>query len=125
MGRIIGGAAPIAGGASLGGPAGALLGTGQVSKAAYAGGRTGYFTGKLLQNMAEPVAKGLRAAVPYAEAAGRLAGPQSLLDLAQMAEPNRRDIGFLGLGSSVDVPGAEPPVLNELYRRLMAKIRGR
>jgi hypothetical protein len=42
-----------------------------------------------------------------------------------MAEPNRRDIGFLGLGSSVDVPGAEPPVLNELYRRLMAKIRGR
>jgi hypothetical protein len=93
--------------------------------AGWQAGKGGYFLGKGLQGIARPIAGALDAAAPAAKMLGRLAGPQSLLDLAQMAEPNRRDIGFLGLGSSVDVPGAEPPVLNELYRRLMAKIRGR
>lgn len=124
MGRIIGAAAPIAGGASIGGIGGAVVGASEAARGSWVGGRTGYFTGKLLQNMSEPVAKGLRAAVPVAEAAGKAAGPQGLLDLAQMAEPNRRDIGTLGIGPSVHVPGEEPPYLNELYRRLMAKIRG-
>ena len=39
-------------------------------------------------------------AAPYLETAAELSGAQSLLDWAQAAEPNRRDIGFFGIGPS-------------------------
>lgn len=78
---------------------GGLSGFGDVQKGAYAGGKSGWFTGKLLQDVAEPVAKGLEAAKPYAQAASTLSGAQGALDLAQMAEPKRQDIGVMGMGT--------------------------
>lgn len=126
IGRIIGGISPIVGGAVTGGTAsgplaamgGAGLGVAGAAKGSYMGGRTGYFTGKLLQRAAPPIANVLEKAVPAAQMFGRMVSPQNMLDLAQVAEPNRRDIGFLGMGHSVDVPGAEPPVLNALAAKL-------
>jgi hypothetical protein len=112
IGRVVGGIAPIIAGAKEGGPVGAMVGVAASSKGAWAGGKTGWFTGKLAQSVAAPVAKILETTLPYARAISNAAGPQGILDLAQMADPNRTDIGFLGAGKSVDVPGAHPPLLN-------------
>lgn len=93
--------------------------------AGWQAGKGGYFLGKAAQSVASPVAKGLATISPYAQAASTLGGAQGIGDLAQMAEPNRRDIGTFGIGPSVDVPGAEPPVINALIEKLMGYIRGR
>lgn len=118
VGRVVGALAPPVVGAYEGGPIGALAGLAGAAKGSWAGGKTGYFSGKLMQKAAAPVASGLSAIAPIAH---QLSGVAGVGDLAQMAEPNRRDIGFLGVGPSVHVPGAEPPVLN----RLAAYLRGR
>lgn len=101
VGRVAGGIAPIVGGASAGGPVGALAGVGAAAKGSWAGGKAGYFTGKLAQQVASPVARGLEAVAPYAQALSSLGGIQGGLDLAQMAEPERRDIGLMGVGPAV------------------------
>ncbi len=93
-GRIVGGITSL--------PAG-LSGFGDVQKGAYAGGRSGYFTGKLAQDVVRPVANVVQKvtdAVPsrVMTVANVVGGVQSGLDLAQMAEPNRTDIGFMGMG---------------------------
>lgn len=131
MGRMIGGAAPVIGGASVGGLGGAALGLAGARQGAWAGGGSGWFLGKVAQGVARPLAGALEAAAPVAQMVGRLAGPQGLGDLAQMAEPERQDIGFLGMGKSVDVPGAHPPLLNAAYGkardaigRLYGRMRG-
>lgn len=98
-GRVIGGIAAPVSGAIYGGPAGAVVGAAEAAKGAWAGGKTGWFTGKLAQGMAAPVASALDKAVPYAQAASTLSGAQGALDLAQMAEPKRQDIGVLGMGT--------------------------
>lgn len=98
IGRVIGGVAPIVGGAYEGGPIGALAGLAAASKGAWAGGKTGWFSGKLVQELAPSVAKGIEAAAPYVTPALRLAGAAQIAnDVAQIAEPGRKDIGFLGV----------------------------
>jgi hypothetical protein len=100
-GKVIGAvAAPIVG-AVEGGPFGGLVGAAEAAKAAWAGGGTGWFTGKLAQSIARPVARGLEAAAPIADAVSKVGGVQGALDLAQMAEPNRHDIGFMGVGGTM------------------------
>lgn len=64
----------------------------------WAAGKGGYWGTKALQGVARPVAAALEKAAPIAEAVAKVGGVQGALDLAQMAEPNRKDIGFLGLG---------------------------
>lgn len=51
-----------------------------------------------------------------------VSGPMGMTDFAQTVEPNRRDIGVMGIGRSVDVPGAHPPALNQLRDYIMAKL---
>jgi hypothetical protein len=121
-GRVLGGISPIAAGAYEAGPVGALAGMAASARGSWAGGKTGWFTGKMLQGIASPVAKGLDAVSPYAQGLSTLGGAGGVGDLAQMAEPNRKDIGTLGIGPSVDVPGAHPPVLNALYRKIMERL---
>lgn len=93
-GRAVGAVVPIVKAGPLG-----MLASG---KGAWAGGKGGWFAGKLAQDAAGPVANALNTAKPYVEgAATTLAGAQGALDLAQMAEPGRRDIGTLGVGKTV------------------------
>jgi hypothetical protein len=99
-GRVIGGSAPIVGGGIAGGPIGALAGVGAAAKGAWMGGKTGWFTGKLAQQVAPPVAAALEKVAPYAQALSTLGGAQGVGDLAQMAEPERRDIGVMGAGAA-------------------------
>lgn len=101
-GRIIGGAAPVIGGAVKMGPAGAAIGAAGAAQGAWAGGKAGWFTGKLAQNLLMPVARAAEVLAPYAQALSTLSGAQGVLDLAQMAEPNRKDIGFFGVGKTQD-----------------------
>jgi hypothetical protein len=73
----------------------------------WAAGKGGYFLGRAMQGVARPVSTALDAAAPVAKILGRLSGVQGVNDLAQMAEPNRTDIGFLGMGASpTNVPAA-------------------
>ncbi len=118
VGRVIGGIAPAIAGGVEGGPVGALAGAAAASKGAWAGGKTGWFSGKLLQEMSAPVAKALTAIEPYLQTVSKLGGAQSALDVAQMAEPNRKDIGTLGVSMNAPRSQAEqdahPALLNLL-----------
>jgi hypothetical protein len=100
VGRVAGGLAPVVGGAAAGGLPGALMGTAAAAKGSWAGGHTGWFTGKLLQNVSGSAADALTAVEPVLQKVANIIGPQALLDLMQTAEPNRHDIGFLGMGTS-------------------------
>lgn len=123
IGRFVGGVAAPVSGAIYGGPAGAIVGAAEAAKGAWAGGKTGWFTGKMLQNMAMPVAKGLSKLAPYAQTLGTLSGAQGVGDLAQMAEPTRKDIGFLGMSlHHQPVPGEDPPLVNALLEALRRKL---
>lgn len=102
IGRVLGGVAPVIAGGMKMGPAGAAIGMAGSAQGAWAGGKTGWFTGKLAQQLMTPVAKVLEAVKPYAQTISTLSGAQALLDLAQMAEPNRTDIGVLGVGKTQD-----------------------
>ncbi len=100
LGQVAGGVE----GALKAGPLGAASG-------AWTGGRAGWFTGKLAQKLAMPVAKVAEALAPYAQTLSTLSGAQGVADLAQMAEPNRKDIGVLGVGSGSPDPN-HPALLN-------------
>lgn len=91
VGRVVGGVTSL--------PAG-LSGFGDVQRGVWAGGRSGWFTGKLIQDVAMPIAKTLERLEPVARAVSQLSGAQGVNDLAQIAEPTRKDIGFLGLAPS-------------------------
>ncbi len=123
-GRMIGAVAPAIGGGAKYGPVGALAGMGQAATGAWAGGKTGWFTGKLAQNIAAPVAKALAAAEPIVEkvATSPLLAAQGGLDLAQMAEPNRSDIGILGMGRSVDTPDVTPAQQDAMYVKAVGQL---
>lgn len=91
-------AATAVGGATYG-PAGAGAGLYGAVKADYRTGRVGWNAGKLTQKaVAGPVARAVEAAAPYLKVLGTLSGAQAVLDLAQMADPKRTDIGVLGVG---------------------------
>lgn len=66
IGRSAGGIAPVVGGLVEGGPIGGLVGMAAAAKGAWAGGKTGWFTGKLAQQLAAPIAKAANAIEPYA-----------------------------------------------------------
>lgn len=110
-GRVIGGISAPVTGAVYGGVPGAVVGAAEASKAAWAGGKTGWFTGKLAQELASPVARAADALAPYAQAISTVSGAQGVLDLAQMADQTRKDIGFLGMAKSDDAskPGVYGP----------------
>ncbi len=63
-------------------------------------GRTAYRVTRAAQNVARPVASAIESAAPVLKAVSAASGAQSALDLAQMAEPSRKDIGTLGIGKS-------------------------
>lgn len=107
VGRAGGAIGSVVGGAMSGEPIAGVVGA---AKGAWLGGKTGWHSGKLLQNVSAPVAKALEKIAPYAQGIATLGGVQSGLDVAQMADPNRTDIGTLGMGSS-PTP--------ELYRKAM------
>lgn len=67
----------------------------------WAAGKGGYFGTKALQGAARTGAAVLEKAAPVLDAAGIVQGG---LDLAQMAEPDRKDIGFFGVGRSIEIP---------------------
>lgn len=121
IGRVIGGLSAPIGGALEAGPAGFLMGSAAASKSAWAGGKTGWFTGKMLQNIAaslEPHVKSIAEAVsPYLHEG---IGAQSALDLAQMADPDRKDIGVLGVGKTVDA--SAPPNQEQRKRQQAAEL---
>lgn len=94
------------------------------SNEGWAAGKGGYFLGKGMQSVAAPVGKLLGKAAPYAQSLSTLGGASGVGDLAQMAEPQRKDIGFLGVGPSQNVPGAEPPWLNAVLGRLYGRFTG-
>jgi hypothetical protein len=73
--------------------------------AGWQAGKGGYFLGKGLQAVARPVAAVLDAVAPFAQSLATIGGAQSFLDLAQMANPKRTDIGTLGV--SVGAPRSE------------------
>jgi len=93
------------------------------SKAGWAAGKGGYFLGKGAQAVAEPVANALDKAVPYAQTLSTLAGAQGVLDLAQIAEPQRKDIGFLGIKAGDPVDPNHPALLNLLAMKAADAIK--
>lgn len=107
-----------------------------IGPGAWAGGKAGWFSGKLMQSAAAPVASVMEKALPYSQALSTVAGAQGVNDLAQMAEPNRTDIGFMGVGSSPQramhmTPEAyaqydkdHPTLLRDVYNRVKAKLIG-
>ena len=105
LGQVAGGIE----GAIKGGPLGAAGG-------AWAGGRAGYYTGALAQKMAAPVAAMAEKAAPYAQALSTLSGMQGLLDMAQISDPTRKDIGVGGVTiGDKRAPGDDhPAALNAL-----------
>lgn len=108
IGQLIGGVE----GAMKGGPLGMAGGV-------WAGGKAGWHTGKLAQRVAAPIASGLEKVAPYAQALSTLGGVQGVNDLAQMAEPQRKDIGFLGMAPSQ--PDQPAPQMTPEQRALYDK----
>lgn len=90
-GRAMGAIAPIVGGTAEGGPLGGLIGVGAAAKGAWAGGKAGWFTGKLAQNVAAPVANGLEAIAPYASAFAAMSGVQGEADISKQAAEDMKN----------------------------------
>lgn len=114
-GKFIGRAAPVVAGYMSHGATGALAGAmgAKAASTAEIGEQVGRMVGRVAQKVAAPVARGFEAVAPYAQGALQtLAGAQGALDLAQMAEPERRDIGVMGIGPPV--PAGAIPTAPEL-----------
>lgn len=71
--------------------------------AGWQAGKGGYFLGKGAQAVARPVATALDRVAPYAKSLGALGAAQGVNDLAQMADPNRQDIGVFGVGRTAAI----------------------
>lgn len=87
----------------------------------WAAGKGGYWLAKGAQSVAAPVANAMETVAPYLQAANKLIGPQGALDLAQMAEPNRKDIGFMGIGKGVQSDPNHPAIINGAVNFLISK----
>lgn len=87
IGRTVGGIAPAVAGASEAGPVGFMAGLAAASRGAWAGGKTGWFSGKLLQNLSAPAAKALSAIEPYAPGMSAISSEGGTLDSINM--PNQ------------------------------------
>lgn len=85
----------------------------------WGGGRAGWHTGSLLQRLASPVANTISRLEPYVSPAlGAVSGAQGVGDLAQMADPQRKDIGFLGVGATGKSDPEHPALLNLILQKL-------
>lgn len=122
-GRVLGALAPPIVGGYEAGPVGALTGLMGAANGSWAGGKTGYFSGRLLQNIAGPIANALTAVEPFAQALSTLSGAQGVDDLAQMADPKRTDIGVLGVGLGGAKDPAHPALLNLLAMKTVDAVR--
>ena len=114
IGRAAGGIGGIAKAGPLGMDAGARY-----------GGKAGALAGRAAQTTAGAVAGVLERLAPYAQSLSTLSGAQGVLDLAQMTEPERGDVGVLGV--SVGRPrsdaekAAHPALINQLLQRLLTR----
>lgn len=117
IGRAGGAIGSVVGGALAGEPIAGVVGA---AKGAWLGGKTGWFTGKLAQQIAAPVATLLEKAEPFVKLLGPISGAQGVGDLAQMADPGRKDIGFLGLAKSSH-DDQHPAILNAALNALMTR----
>lgn len=122
-GRVVGAVTPPVVGAYEGGVVGGLAGLAASAKGSWAGGKTGYFSGRLLQNIAAPIANALTAVEPFAQALSTLSGAQGALDVAQMADPKRTDVGVLGVGVGGAKDPAHPALLNLLAMKTVDAVR--
>jgi hypothetical protein len=112
VGQVVGGIE----GALHGGPMGAAGGV-------WTGGKAGWFTGKLAQRMAAPVATALEKVAPYAQTLSTLGGAAGVGDLAQIVEPKRTDIGFLGLSANGGpIDSTHPPLMNEAIAKIAERM---
>lgn len=117
VGEAIGGVT----GLVKGGPVGAAAGM-------WAGSKVGWRTANAAQKIATAIAPTIARiakAAPYMNAAS---GAQGVLDLAQMAEPNRKDIGVMGIGSESRTPEekqAHPALINALAAYIMKELAGK
>lgn len=93
----------------------------------WAAGKGGYWLTKAAQGASAPVGRMLGKLAPAANVVSQAVAPQGVLDLAQMAEPNRKDIGFMGVGGGTPDP-AHPAILNDIAARVremvMSRLRG-
>lgn len=122
IGKVIGGVAPVVGGLVEGGPVGGLVGVAAASRGAWAGSKTGWFTGKMLQSLSAPIANAAETLAPYAQAISTVSGAQGVLDLAQMADSARKDIGTLGVSIAEPRSQAEKDAHPALLNAVAAKI---
>lgn len=111
IGELAGGAA----GLSHGGLFGAAGGS-------YMGAKAGWRLSNLAQRGAQAVSNTVRPAAQAVLNAERYISPltiaQSGLDLAQMADPTRKDIGFLGIGAGDEkIDPKNVPLINELIAK--------
>lgn len=63
-----------------------------------------------------------KAASTLSKVLGPLSAMTGATDFAQTVEPTRRDIGVMGIGRSVDVPGAHPPALEQLRQAILKRL---
>lgn len=122
VGRLVGGSAPIV--ANPTNPMSYLASPG----GAWAGGRAGYFGGKMIQSVAAPVAKVIEAVAPYAQTLKTLGGIQTGMDLSVMADnPNRQDVGTLGVSvgepRSNEEKAAHPALINLAVEKVSDAIK--
>lgn len=89
-----------------------------VAGGVWVGGKAGWHTGALAQRMAAPVAAGLQKIAPYAQSLNTLGGLEGVDELAQMAEPTRKDIGTLGVRIGDQRDPSHPALLNLLWQKI-------
>lgn len=108
VGGLSGGAGAVAAGLASGHPMTILGAPAAAAMGSWVGGKEGWRTMNLAQKLAGKSVPLLEAIGPALARAGLVQGG---LDLAQMAEPTRQDIGFLGLGGGTPDP-QNPAMLN-------------
>ncbi len=84
-------------------------------------GKGGYFLGKDFQKIAGPISEGLKTAIPAASLATAASGVQGGLDLAQMDDPKREDIGTLGVGPTDIKASSQAAVMGAQIKALVAQ----
>jgi hypothetical protein len=81
----------------------------------------------LTRNFGQPAARGisatLEAIAPYAQTLSTLSGAQGVLDLAQVSEPNRQDIGTIGVSIGQPRSDAEKTAHPALLNMLASKVQ--
>ena len=88
----------------------------------WAAGKGAYWLTQGAQSAARPVATALETLKPYAQAISTISGAQGVLDLAQMADQTRKDIGTLGFSLDGARSQAEKDAHPALINAIASKI---